>query len=1073
MVFQGRMRSKTSSSWRSDLELPLVDRVATRADPCDPRRVTRTLPDGIYEHPLTVELEDALGPIPRERQEVDSISDSEGPIFIARHFAQEVARVLGSLELKGRAEVARSLVDHLLAELGAFASQHGQDAGAVLEQRLAPPPRRLLSVHQGSPHERPETSLSMSTLLTRNRAEPALGRELAREISSASRIDAIVAFVTVGGVRLLADVLEEFSARGIGLRFRLLTTVFSGTTEVEALEQLARRPGTQVKVSYDVRRTRLHAKAWLFHRDTGLSTAYVGSANLTATALGGGQEWMVKICAADLPQVIDKFSGTFESLWEDPEFEAFDPQRDRDRLRAALGAERGEGPRSPTSLITLRPLPFQEAILDKLRVEREVHGRHRNLLVAATGTGKTVVAACDYAQLAERAGIRPRLLFVAHRKEILLQARDTFRHALQDGAFGELLVDGDRPERHDHVFAAIQSLTKGDLIDRLGTTHFRHIVIDECHHLPAPSYQVVIKRLQPEILLGLTATPERSDGKSLLPDFEGHIAHELRLWQALDQQLLVPFEYFGLSDQTDLRAVRWTKTGYDQAALSALYTANDLRARLVLKQLERRVARIPSIRALGFCVSVEHARFMASFFNEAGIPAIAVHGESPPREREDAAARLRSREINVLFTCDLYNEGVDLPFVDTLLFLRPTQSATLFLQQLGRGLRHHADKSSCLVLDFIGHQHERFRFDALLGAMTGVPRTRLRRSIEEDFPYLPSGCTLHLDRVAREQVLSSLRRTLAGARAMLPELRELAASRSERLSLRDYLSEAGRDVEEVYEAGGWTTLQRRARLVDGDDHETEELSRRLGWLLHVDEPARLDAYARAARVADGPLDEDLSPRDRTRLHMLDAQLWDRGEMVPAEETIARLRSQPAVVAELRDLREVLDDRVAIASEIYPIDSWPLALHHHYTRREILAAVGFTSPGQKKKIVQGGILKLEDEHCELLFVTLDKSDAGFSPTTRYRDYAVSRELFHWETQGAASVSRPSGRRYIESPGNGMMFHLLVRTDRDAAFAYLGPVRYESHTGDRPIAITWRLERPMPASLFERYATLATG
>jgi superfamily II DNA or RNA helicase/HKD family nuclease len=1037
--------------------------------------VARPLGEGVYENPLTRVLERALEAIGADRRQVGEIGDDEGPVVVARHVAQEIARVLGGVCIKGRAEVSRSLADQLLAQIAEFARAHAQDVEPVLDQRLAPPPRRLLSIHKGTPPVRPTTPLSTSTLLTRNRAEPALGRELASELATADRIDAIVAFVTVGGVRLLADVLEEFSARATGLRFRLLTTVFSGTTEVEALDRLARLPGTEVKISYDVRRTRLHAKAWLFRRDTGLSTAYVGSANLTATALGGGQEWMVKVCEADLPQVIDKFQGTFDSLWEDVEFETYDPGSSdvRARLRAALGAER-QGGEPLTSLVTLRPLPFQEEILECLRVEREVHGRRRNLLVAATGTGKTVIAACDYARIAGAAGVRPRLLFLAHRKEILLQARDTFRHALQDGAFGELLVDGDSPERNEHLFASIQGVAASDLIGRLGADHFRHVVVDECHHLPAPSYQAVVQRLQPDLLLGLTATPERSDGKSLLPDFDGHVAHELRLWQALDQQLLVPFEYFGISDLTDLRTVRWTRTGYDQAALSDLYTGNDTRAGLVLKQLERRVADVRSIRALGFCVSVEHARFMVRRFRDAGVPALAVAGDSSTEERTGAAARLREREVNVLFTCDLYNEGIDLPFVDTLLLLRPTQSATLFLQQLGRGLRHHDRKSSCLVLDFIGQQHERFRFDALLSAMTGVARVRLRKAIEDGFPYLPSGCTLQLDRVAREEIVRSLQHTLAGARAMVPELRELASERTDKLSMYTYLSETGRDVEEIYDAGGWTALRRRAHLADGDDAETEELSRRLGRLLHVDEPARLAAFGRVAATSPAALHVSpvLSAAERGRIQMLDSQLWERGEMPSAEETLQKLNRYPAIVAEMAELREVLDERVTVASELHPVADWPLALHHHYTRREILAAVGFVTPGQKKKMVQGGILKL-DEHRELLFVTLDKSGTGFSPTTRYKDYAISRDLFHWETQGAASVSRPSGQRYLDSPRSGMTFQLFVRSTPTDAFAFLGPVRYQSHTGDRPIAITWRLEHAMPAGLFERYATLVTG
>jgi superfamily II DNA or RNA helicase/HKD family nuclease len=1037
--------------------------------------VVRPLPDGVYEHPITRELEAALQALEADRQQLGAIADAESSGVVARHVAQELARVLDGTDLKDRAEVARALGDRLLAEIATFATAHNQDAVPVLDQQLAPPPRRLLSIHKGRPPARPETPFSTSTLLTRNRAEPALGRELACELGTADRVDAIVAFVTVGGVRLLGEALEEFSARGVGLRFRLLTTVFSGTTEVEAMDRLARLPGVQIKISYDVRRTRLHAKAWLFHRDSGLSTAYVGSANLTSTALGGGQEWMVKVCAADLPRVIEKFEGTFDSLWEDPEFEAYDPNQEegRARLRSALGAERS-GSHTPTSLVSLRPLPFQEEILERLRVERELHSRRRNLIVAATGTGKTVIAACDYSRVAAAAGTRPRLLFLAHRKEILLQARDTFRHAMQDGAFGELLADGDRPESYQHVFATIQSFAAAGLIERLGPAYFHHVVVDECHHLPAPSYQAVVLRLQPDILVGLTATPERSDGRSLLPDFDGHIAHELRLWQALDQQLLVPFEYFGISDTTDLRSVRWTRSGYDQAALSDLYTGNDARAALVLAQLARRVGDLRSIRALGFCVSVEHAKFMATQFSAAGTPALAVYGDSPPDERARAATRLREREVNILFTCDLYNEGVDLPFVDALLLLRPTQSATLFLQQLGRGLRHHERKDSCLVLDFIGQQHERFRFDGLLSAMTGVPRARLTKAVADGFPYLPSGCTVQLDRVARDEILRSLRQAVASTRTMVPELRELAAEQSGTLSMREYLTATGREAEDIYAAGGWTTLRRRARLADGDDAETEDLSRRLGWLLHIDDPARLQAQGRAiSHPEGGQAEASLSPLDRRRIEMLDAQLWPRGEVRSAEETIRVMTERPDIAAEAGELQEVLNERIAVSTAIYPVPEWPLCLHHHYSRREIVAAVEFVGQGEKKKSLQGGILTLKDRPCELLFVTLDKTGAGFSPTTRYRDYAISQDLFHWETQGAASVSRPSGRRYVESPGNGMAFQLFVRPAPEEAFAYLGPVRYERHAGDRPIAITWRLETPMPAGLFESYATLATG
>lgn len=1025
------------------------------------------LPEGVYEHLVTEALARELEQLAPARARLEELEDRDQDhhLELARLVGREVQRALAALPAEDRLQHAQSL---LAALLECLAERVGdpERAAAVREQALAPPPRRLRAIYRAQEPPRPASPMSTSTLLTRGRAEPTLAHELACEIASADRIDVLVAFVTMGGIRHLLPALETFARRhGEGAPcLRLLTTVFSGTTEPAALDELARLPGAQVKVSYEVRRTRLHAKAWLFGRRTGLDTAYIGSANFTHTGLGAGHEWTFKATAADLPDVLDKFAGTFETLWADPEFEAYHPddERSRARLVEALASE-AHGADRRLTLVALRPFPFQEQILDRLAAERAVHGRRRNLVVAATGTGKTVIAAIDYARLAATRGVTPRLLFLAHRRELLEQARDTFRHVLLDASFGELWIGGQEPRAFNHVFATIQTASQARLLERLGPDHFTHVIVDECHHLPAASYQALVPQLQPELLVGLTATPERTDGKSLLPDFGGHIACELRLWDALDGQLLVPFEYYGISDQVDLRRTRWTRSGYEAGALEAIYTGHQARATLVRTQLARRVPDVRGIRALGFCVGVEHARYMAQQFLAAGIPALALSGEASDAERSEARSRLKARDLNVIFTCDLYNEGVDLPFVDTLLLLRPTTSATLFLQQLGRGLRLHEGKTSCLVLDFIGQHREEFRFDATLAALSGVSRSRLRRALEDGFPFLPSGCVLQLDAVAREQILTSLRHSLTGAAQLVEELRELAHGGRPRLAR--YLQESGRELSEVYErAGGWSSLRARAGLLPPDE-DRDRLSARLGRLLHIDEPSRLASYARAL---SGNRTESLSDHDRRRLLMLEVQLHPREVLRAAEQTIEYLTAKSELREELDELREALEERIELASEVYPVPQWPLALHRHYTRHEILAAVARTRAGQRASLPQGGVFQVDDQR-ELLFVTLDKTGRSFSPTTRFRDYALSPDRFHWETQASVRAER-TGRRYLESPGNGWRFHLFVRLDPDAPFAFLGPVRYLHHSGDRPIAITWQLETPMPAALYARYATL---
>ena len=463
---------------------------------------------------------------------------------------------------------------------------------------------------------------------------------------------------------------------------RVLTTTYIGGTEREALDRLIRDYGAQVKVQYDAARTRLHAKAWLFRRNTGFDTAYVGSSNLSTGALLDGVEWNVRLSNQSTPSLLQKFEATFDAYWNSAEFESYDPEQDRDRLDDALLEAAGLRTTNRIMLslsgLEVRPYPYQQEMLDALQAEREVHDRHRNLVVAATGTGKTVVAALDYRRIGKPLGAdQPSLLFVAHRKEILEQSLRTYREVLSDPDFGELYVGGTRPERWRHVFASVQSLTAYG-VDNIPPAAFDVIVIDEFHHAEARTYRAILDHLSPRELIGLTATPERADGSDVRSFFGGRTAVELRLWDALGADLLCPFHYFGVADGTDLRAVSWSRGRYDEKELSGVFTGNDARVQVILRELRDKVADIADMRGLGFCVSVAHAEYMARRFTEAGIPARAISGGTPAREREETLADLRARRINAVFAVDVLNEGLDVPDVDTILMLRPQRAPRSF-----------------------------------------------------------------------------------------------------------------------------------------------------------------------------------------------------------------------------------------------------------------------------------------------------------------------------------------------------------------------------------------------------------
>lgn len=525
--------------------------------------------EGLYDSLLTARLRRHLDSIAALRSQRNPLSDADSADRLARFLGDEVRRLLGDLPAEQRAERQAVLVNELLTWFKAKVETGESDTVVV-------PPEVLLAIHRTpEPPPRPLTPISVSTLLVRP-GRPDLGHELTAELASADRVDALVSFVKWGGLRRLRRTLEEHARAG--RRLRLLTTTYIGATEAAAIREIARLDGAEVRVSFDGRRSRIHAKAWLFHRETGFSSVWVGSANLSASALAGGLEWTMKASEADLRHVVDLFRGSFDSLWEDPEFEQIDPGDDEQmaRLERALVAARGgsAAPTEPEILFDLRPYPFQEEILDRLEEERVGRGRHRNLVVAATGTGKTMLAAFDY----QRQPGRPNLLFLAHREELLRQARTSFRHVVRDGSFGELLTGTERPQQATHLFATIPSFLRSGLAGARGADFWKYVVVDEAHHAPATSYQDVLRQLRPAILLGLTATPERTDNQSLLPDFDGAIAAEMRLWHALEKQLVVPFEYYGVADETDFSAVAWHGGGYDLAQLDNVLTRGVVRA---------------------------------------------------------------------------------------------------------------------------------------------------------------------------------------------------------------------------------------------------------------------------------------------------------------------------------------------------------------------------------------------------------------------------------------------------------------------------------------------------------------
>ncbi len=920
-------------------------------------------------------------------------------------------------------------------------------------------------------NERPDTPLSVSALLTGSSRSPALRTQLIKELITCDRADWLVSFIKFSGILPLLPALREFTqtpAPDGGLRLRIATTSYMGATDVKAIKTLLELPNTQVRVSYDTKRTRLHAKAYLFYRDTGFGSAYIGSANVSKAALDEGLEWTAKISQYETEHLWKHAIATFESHWEDEsEFTSCEVQ-DLPSLEKALSSERGKGLSDETiSFFDLRPYSYQKTVLEDITAER-VAGKYKHLIIAATGTGKTMIAAFDYKNYCSLKSGHPKLLFIAHREEILNQACSAFRQVLRDGSFGDVVVGGKLPTQSNHLFCSVQSWNSRNF-DEFASDFFDYVVLDEAHHASASSYQKLIKHISPDSLLGLTATPERTDGQDIRQDFGGTFTHEIRLPEAIEKTLLSPFHYYGVPDLAglDFSSLAWKRGGYDIQQLREQLEGNSKRAKWVMDQTELHVSDIHNVRGIGFCVSVEHAEFMATFCNEHNISAIALSGETSKDIRRKAQQQLESYEVHFIFTVDLYNEGVDIPSVNTVLFLRPTESLTLFLQQLGRGLRLHEDKSHLTVLDFIAPQHRRFSFAKRFQALTSRPELRIDKQIERDMPYVPSGCLVYLEKQAKEDVLNNIRSAAASLRGeqLLSELRRLQAQTDGNPSLQQMIDYLQLDTpDEIYKRGLPHVLLSKAEGKESFDDKIDfnvVLAKGFRRLSFMDDTYFIEDAKRLVTTG-----KSFSRLTKPLLHSL---LWNKNK--PEDGTIEAvdsfITSRTGVKQDLIELFDwLLTHKVPLPKQQLESLTGPLTLHASYTREQILLAVGLGSFEQPRSSREG-VLHVPNRKIDIFFADINKSELDFSPTTMYEDYAISNKLFHWQSQSQTGESSPVGKRYINHEEKGYTPLLFIRDRKKlqngltAPYLYVGPLKYKRHERSKPISFVWEIEYALPA------------
>ena len=610
--------------------------------------------------------------------------------------------------------------------------------------------------------------------------------QLINSLKQADSVDIVVSFLMESGVRMLLGELDNALKRGA--KIRILTGNYLGITQPSALYLIKHKLGEQVDLRfYNEKNRSFHPKSYMFHYKE-YSTIYIGSSNISRSALTSGIEWNYRFSSKTDTQNYEKFYNTFVDLFEnhsvvidDDELKRYSKNWHRPAVSKDLDRYDLQDSKTSNNIVLFEPRGVQIEALCSLENTR-AEGARRALVQAATGVGKTYLAAFDSKKY-------ERVLFVAHREEILKQAAESFKNVRDSDDYG--FFDGEsKCTDKSVIFASVATLGRNEYLNNkyFASDYFNYIVIDEFHHAINDQYQRIVNYFNPQFLLGLTATPERMDGRNIYEICDYNVPYEISLKEAINKGMLVPFHYYGIFDDTDYSKLHIVRGRYDEKELNETYIGNVHRYELIYKYY----CKYGSRQALGFCCSKEHAREMAREFSSRGIPSVAVFSDASgeyTEKRNVAIQKLKNGEIRVIFSVDMFNEGIDITYVDMVMFLRPTESPIVFLQQLGRGLRKCRGKEFLTVLDFIGNYEKAGRVRFLL---EGKSDTHEEVYHPSDTLRFPDDCLVDFDMKLIDLFAEMDRKHLKLKDQIINEyfkVKELLGKRPTRLDMFTYMDD--------------------------------------------------------------------------------------------------------------------------------------------------------------------------------------------------------------------------------------------------------------------------------------------
>ncbi len=917
--------------------------------------------------------------------------------------------------------------------------------------------------------------------------------ELCRSFNNCTRFYINVAFVSYSGLQILLDILKD--AEGKGITGKVITSTYLNFTDPKALTKLLSFSNIELRLFIAKPNLGFHPKGYIFEYEDE-TKVIIGSSNITQSALKSNIEWNVATTSRTNDSFITSVMNEFKLIWSSSVSVTDEILEQYNLFLKSLSQSQTQSKLFSLDDTAIEPNSMQSEALINLQRLRE-HGEKKALVIAATGSGKTYMAAFDVRQVAPK-----RMLFIVHREEILIAARDSFSRVIGGESTDLGILSGNQKDLDcDYIFSTNLSLLNN--LEYFAPDHFEYIIIDEAHHVSSNTYQKALEHFEPKFLLGMTATPERGDALSIYDNFDNNIAVEVRLRDALDANLVTPFHYFGISEAESI--------DYEGVNI------NDIDALAKLLQVNRRVEHVvnnmdfygydgDTCKAVGFCVNVEHAKYMAEEFNKIGINSCFLSSQSSRVERQEAINCLSSdkQPLQVIFTVDLFNEGIDIPAINLVLMLRPTSSPIVFIQQLGRGLRKYENKKFLTVLDFIGNHNKTFLMAIALCGSRFYDKDSLKVAVKNDFSSIP-GCThIQLDPVSKELILRQIEdENFNSMKYLKEEYTNFKLDLGNKIpNLMDFhiIDGAPDPIRYIKKERSYLNFLSKIeknepsikKLIEDDIHS--QYQRYLDGLLPIKRPHefiimsylidhKFITFAQAKSEVERYIDHVDDNTLKHAFEHLNGDFWDSREK-KSWPNIAELidhNGEPALEqsSELAQLSSMLLSKhwLLITLE-YGLECYvnqfgaenfgvpSLKLYQQYNMRDI----ALVANARKTHSSYRGTGVLREGSDFFFFIDLHKEEGAIE----YNDKFINNQQFHWDSPSSCSPTSKQGDDIINHKKYKLNLNLFVRKFKDLdgvtePYVYIGKGDVVSYEGEKPISFKLNLHSKLPQSIYEEFVT----